>query len=91
MGSATASAAFLSTLFVTCWCRSAVIAIEAWPSCSKHLRDRQREPEVRERRVEVVTKLASQPVEARTKTGRNDRYPCGSGLKHKHSHGLPRR
>lgn len=58
---------------------------------SEHLRDRQRELEVRERRVEVVTKLASQPVEARTKTGRNERCPCGSGLKYKHCHHRPRR
>lgn len=33
------------------------------------------------------------PGEIRTsvKVGRNDRCPCGSGLKHKHCHGLPGR
>lgn len=55
---------------------------------SDHLRDRERELEIREWRVERVTKLSTQPAEARTKTGRNERCPCGSGLKYKHCHGL---
>ena len=32
-----------------------------------------------------------QPARVRVKTGRNERCPCGSGLKHKHCHGLSRR
>ena len=57
---------------------------------SERLRDREREIEVREWRLEVVTKLAARPVEAASKTGRNERCPCESGLKYKHCHGLPR-
>jgi hypothetical protein len=58
---------------------------------SEHLRGREREIEVREWRLEAATKLASQPAEVRTKTGRNERCPCGSGFKYKHCHGLPGR
>ena len=58
---------------------------------SEHLRRREHEIEVRELRVEAATKLPSQPAGARTKTGRNERCPCGSGLKYKHCHGLPGR
>jgi hypothetical protein len=58
---------------------------------SEHLRGREHRIEVREWRVEAATKLASQPAEVRTKTGRNERCPCGSGLKYKHCHGLPGR
>ena len=58
---------------------------------SEHLRGREHEIEVREWRVEAATKLPSQPAGARTKTGRNERCPCGSGLKYKHCHGLPGR
>jgi hypothetical protein len=49
------------------------------------------ELEVREWRVEAATKLPTQPAQARAKTGRNERCPCGSGLKYKHCHGLPGR
>lgn len=56
---------------------------------NEHLRGREHEVEVREWRVEAATKLPSQPAEVRTKTGRNERCPCGSGLKYKHCHGLP--
>ncbi len=58
---------------------------------SEDLRDRERELEVRECAVEMVTKLSAQPVESRTTVGRNERCPCGSGLKYKHCHGLPGR
>ena len=58
---------------------------------SEHLRGREHELEVREWRVEAATRLASQPARVRVKTGRNERCPCGSGLKHKHCHGLSRR
>jgi hypothetical protein len=57
---------------------------------SEHLRDREREVGAREWRLEVAKKLAGQPSETRAKTGRNERCPCGSGLKYKHCHGLPK-
>lgn len=55
---------------------------------SEHLRGREHEIEVRERRMEAVTKLSAQPAQVPPKTGRNERCPCGSGLKYKHCHGL---
>ena len=58
---------------------------------SEHLRRREYEIEVREWRVKAATKLPSPPAEVRTKTDRNERCPCGSGLKYKHCHGLPGR
>jgi uncharacterized protein YecA (UPF0149 family) len=56
---------------------------------SEHLQRREREIEVRECHVEAATKLPSPPAGARTKTGRNERCPCGSGLKYKRCHGQP--
>ncbi len=32
--------------------------------------------------------MSGQPMEGETKVGRNERCPCGSGLKYKHCHGL---
>jgi hypothetical protein len=45
----------------------------------------------REQRVEFAAKVSARPREAATRVGRNERCPCGSGLKHKHCHGLPGR
>jgi uncharacterized protein YecA (UPF0149 family) len=56
---------------------------------SEHVRGWEHEIEVRVWRLEVVKKLAAQPSEARAKTGRNERSPCGSGPKYKHCHDLP--
>jgi len=39
-------------------------------------------------RVELASKLAVQRHETAPKVGRNERCPCGSGLKYKHCHGL---
>lgn len=55
---------------------------------SEHLRDREREVEARERRLEVAEKLTGQQSGTRAKAGRNERCPCGSGLKYKRCHGL---
>jgi len=56
---------------------------------SEHLRDREREVEAREWRLEVAKKLTGQSAgTTRAKMGRNERCPCGSGLKYKHCHGL---
>lgn len=41
----------------------------------------------RERRSELVSKLASRPTAAVPKVGRNDQCPCGSGSKYKRCHG----
>lgn len=49
------------------------------------------ELEVRERRADVASKLATGPHNASPKVGRNERCPCGSGLKYKHCHGLASR
>jgi uncharacterized protein YecA (UPF0149 family) len=62
--------------------------LRAW---NAHLRRWEAELETRERRVEFAARMAVQPREAATKVGRNERCPCGSGLKNKHCHGLPGR
>jgi len=59
--------------------------IQRW---SEHLRDREREVEAREWRLELTQKMAGQPSRTpQAKTGRNERCPCGSGLKYKNCHG----
>lgn len=62
--------------------------LRAW---NDRLRRWEVELESRERRVEFAAKRAAQPGEAEAKVGRNQRCPCGSGLKYKHCHGLPSR
>ena len=62
--------------------------LRAW---NDHLRSWEVELESRERRIERSAKMAVQPTEVETKVGRNERCPCGSGLKYKHCHGLPAR
>lgn len=55
---------------------------------SEYLRGWENELEVREWRVEAATKLSTQPAaQVRSKTGRNERCLCGSGLKYKRCHG----
>jgi hypothetical protein len=54
----------------------------------EQLRRRERELNIREQRVELVSKVVSRPSVARVKVGRNERCPCGSGLKYKRCHGL---
>jgi hypothetical protein len=55
-----------------------------------HLREREAELETRERRVEFAAKKGAQPRVRETKVGRNERCPCGSGLKYKYCHRLSR-
>ena len=45
------------------------------------------ELEAREQRAGLATKLASRPTMVKAKVGRNERCPCGSGLKYKQCHG----
>ena len=54
----------------------------------ERLRHREDQLEAREQRTESTSKLASRHSTARTKIGRNERCPCGSGLKYKHCHGM---
>jgi hypothetical protein len=58
---------------------------------NEHLRKWEGELKTRERRVEFAAKMSVRPGEAPTKVGRNERCPCGSGLKYKHCHGRPGR
>jgi len=44
--------------------------------------------EAREQQAESASKVASPHSTGRVKIGRNERCPCGSGLKYKHCHGL---
>jgi preprotein translocase subunit SecA len=60
----------------------------AW---SGRLRRWEAELEVREAQVEDASKSVLRQRSSTPKIGRNDRCPCGSGLKHKHCHGLPAR
>ena len=58
---------------------------------SERLRRWEDELEAREQRAEAMSKLASRHSAARAKIGRNERCPCGSGLKYKYCHGLASR
>jgi len=62
--------------------------LRAW---SERLRRWEGELEARQRRVELAAEMSARPGEASTKVGRDERCPCGSGLKYKHCHGLPSR
>ena len=55
---------------------------------SERLRRREDELEARERWAKPVSKRAPRHSTARAKIGRNERCPCGSGLKYKRCHGL---
>lgn len=55
---------------------------------NEYLRGWENEIGVREWRVEAATKLPTQPTQVRSKTGRNEPCPCGSGLKYKRCHDL---
>ena len=57
----------------------------AW---GERLRRWEDELEIREVRVEDASKSIVRQRETAPKVGRNDRCPCGSGLKYKHCHGL---
>jgi uncharacterized protein YchJ len=54
----------------------------------ERLRRREDELEAREQWAKPVSKRASRHSTARAKIGRNQRCPCGSGLKYKRCHGL---
>jgi hypothetical protein len=58
--------------------------MRAW---GERLRRWEDELEVRERRAALVSNLPSCDSTFRSKIGRNERCPCGSGRKYKHCHG----
>ena len=55
---------------------------------TERLRRREAELHTLTQRVEMDSKLAAQRGNSTPKVGRNDRCPCGSGLKDKYCHGL---
>ncbi len=55
------------------------------------LRRWEAELKVREVRIEDASKSVRRQRDTSAKVGRNDRCPCGSGVKYKHCHGLPAR
>ena len=68
--------------------RAVVSAEEKLRSRSEQLRRREAELQTLAQRVELASKLAAQGRDDGPKVGRNERCPCGSGLKYKHCHGL---
>ena len=68
--------------------RAVASAEERLRSRSEQLRRWEAELQTTAQRLELAAKLASQRREATPKVGRNDRCPCGSGLKYKYCHGL---
>jgi len=54
---------------------------------SNRLHRREAELDGREQRVELISKVVRQTTVADGKVGRNQRCPCGSGLKYKRCHG----
>jgi len=71
--------------------RAMASAEERLRSRSEHLRHWEAELQTLAQRVELASKLAAQGRDDGPKVGRNDRCPCGSGLKYKHCHGLSAR
>jgi len=68
--------------------RAVELAEERLRSRSEHLRHWEAELQALAQRVELASKLAAQRRDDGPKIGRNERCPCGSGLKYKHCHGL---
>ena len=58
---------------------------------NKRLRLWEEALEAREQRNERASKLLAGSTATAPKVGRNERCPCGSGLKYTHCHGLPGR
>jgi hypothetical protein len=59
--------------------------LRGWTERRRH---QEAELQIREQRVEMASKAIVLPRQTGPKIGRNERCPCGSGLKHKHCHGL---
>jgi preprotein translocase subunit SecA len=54
----------------------------------ERLRGRENALEAQEQRAEFASKIALRHTADHVKVGRNERCPCGSGLKYKRCHGL---
>ena len=54
----------------------------------ERLKHHQAELQILEQRIEIASNAILRPRQTGPKVGRNERCPCGSGLKHKHCHGL---
>ena len=61
--------------------------IELFRGRKERLRSREGELRALEQQVRAAGSQAPRPGERRDKVGRNERCPCGSGLKYKHCHG----
>jgi hypothetical protein len=68
--------------------QAVAVAEERQRGRSERLRRWEAELQTIAERVDLAAKLASQRRDNASKVGRNDRCPCGSGLKYKHCHGL---
>ena len=68
--------------------RAVASAEERLLSRSEQLRRWEAELQMTAQRLELASKLAAQNRDNTPKVGRNDRCPCGSGLRYKHCHGL---
>ena len=68
--------------------REVVSAEERLRGSSEQLRRREAELQTLAQRVELASKLAAQRSDSTPKVGRDERCPCGSGLKYKYCHGL---
>jgi hypothetical protein len=68
--------------------REMAVAEQRLRSRSEQLRRWEVELQTLAQRVQLTSKLAAQHRDDCPKVGRNDRCPCGSGLKYKHCHGL---
>ncbi len=55
---------------------------------AERLRLAEGELEARELKAQLASRLVPRPTEKSVKPGRNERCPCGSGLKYKQCHGL---
>jgi len=64
------------------------VAEERLLGWTERLRRQEAELQIREQRIEMASKMIVRQRQRGPKVGRNERCPCGSGLKHKHCHGL---
>jgi hypothetical protein len=55
---------------------------------TERLRHHEAELQILEQRIEIASNEILRSRQTGPKVGRNERCPCGSGLKHKHCHGL---
>jgi hypothetical protein len=71
--------------------REVTVTEERLRGWSNRLRRRESELDAVGRRFDLASKQVAAPRRTVSKIGRNERCPCGSGLKYKHCHGLPGR